>query len=60
MGAGGTIGNLIEQLATQMPAEYYYNAVGNLVLYPVDESMNDVNKPIVWVYDENQMDGLSF
>lgn len=60
VGAGGTIGNLIEQLATQMSAEYYYNAVGNLVLYPVDESMNDVNKPIVWVYDENQMDGLSF
>jgi hypothetical protein len=36
-----------------MSAEYYYSAVGNLVFYPVDDSMNDVSKPILWVYDEN-------
>lgn len=58
--AGGTIGNIIEQLATQMSAEYYYNMVGHLVFYPVDESMNDINKPILWVYDEDQMEGLQF
>ena len=58
--AGGHIGNIIEQLATQMSAEYYYNMVGHLVFYPIDDSMNDVNKPILWVYDENQMEGLEF
>jgi hypothetical protein len=58
--AGGTVGNIIEQLATQMSAEYYYNMIGHLVFYPMDESMNDINKQILWIYDENQMEGLHF
>lgn len=58
--AGGTIGDIIEQLATQMSAEYYYNTVGHLVFYPIDESMNDINKQILWVYDEQQLEGLQF
>jgi hypothetical protein len=41
-----------------MSAEYYYNAVGNLVFYPMNESMNDVNKPIIWNYNENEIDSL--
>ena len=60
VGAGGSIGDLIEQLATQMSAEYYYNTVGNLVFYPINDSMNDVNKPIIWTYNETQMEGLKF
>ena len=60
VGAGGKIGDLIEQLATQMSAEYYYNSVGNLVFYPINDSMNDVNKPIIWTYNETQMEGLKF
>ena len=56
--AGGTIGDIIEQLATQMSAEYYYNTIGHLVFYPMDDSMNDINKSILWVYDETQMEGL--
>jgi hypothetical protein len=43
-----------------MSAEYYYNTVGNLVLYPVNSSMNDINKPIVWTYNESQIEGLKF
>ena len=58
--AGGSISNIYEQLATQMSAEYYYNTVGNLCFYPIDESMNDVNKSIIWVYDEQQIDQLQF
>lgn len=58
--AGGTISDIIEQLATQLSAEYYYNATGHLVFYPIDESMNDINKPVIWTYDENQMEGLRF
>lgn len=58
--AGGTISDVLEQLATQMSAEYYYNTIGHLVFYPMDDSMNDVNKSILWVYDENQMEGMQF
>ena len=43
-----------------MSAEYYYNTVGNLVFYPINDSMNDVNKPIIWTYNETQMEGLKF
>ena len=58
--AGGSLGDIFEQLAMQMSAEYYYNMMGNLYFYPIDESMNDVNKPIIWVYNEDQMQGLQF
>lgn len=58
--AGGSISNIIEQLAIQMSSEYYYNTIGNLSLYATNESMNDVNKPIVWVYNEDQIEGLQF
>jgi hypothetical protein len=43
-----------------MSAEYYYNNVGNLSFYPINDSMNDIDKPIVWVYNENNTDNLSF
>lgn len=58
--AGGTVADILEQLATQMSAEYYYNTVGNLIFYPVNESMNDINKSIIWTYDESQLEGLQF
>lgn len=58
--AGGTISDIIDQLATQMSAEYYYNTVGNLFLYPNNESMNDINKPIIWSYDESDISGLRY
>ena len=57
--AGGSIGNILEQLATQMSAEYYYNSIGHLVFYPLQESMNDINKAVIWAYDESQMNGLT-
>lgn len=55
---GGKVADIFEQLGTQMSAEYYYNNVGNLVFYPINESMNDINKPIVWVCDISQMNAL--
>lgn len=58
--AGGTIADIIDQIATQMSAEYYYNTVGNLFIYPNNESMNDVSKPIVWSYDEQDTSGLRY
>ena len=58
--AGGTMADIYEQLGTQMSAEYYYNNTGNLSFYPINDSMNDVDKPIIWVYNENNTDNLSF
>lgn len=49
---GGNLGQLIEALATQLSAEYYYNNVGNLCFYPVNETIDDSNKPVIWVYDK--------
>lgn len=57
---GGKIADIYEQLATQMSAEYFYNSSGHLVFYPIDESMNDNMKPIIWLYDELQTNGLQF
>lgn len=58
--AGGTMGSIFEQLGTQMSAEYYYNNTGNLSFYPINDSMNDIDKPIIWTYNELNTDNLSF
>ena len=41
-----------------MSAEYYYNSTGNLIFTPIDASMNDVDKPILWSYDDGQLSTL--
>ena len=45
---GENLGKIIEALATQMSAEYYYNNVGNLCFYPINETVDDSSKPIIW------------
>ena len=45
---GENLGKIIEALATQMSAEYYYNNVGNLCFYPINETVDDSTKPIIW------------
>lgn len=57
--AGGKISELYDQLATQMSAEYYYNSMGHLCFYPIDESLNDIDKPIIWQFTEMDMDGVN-
>lgn len=56
---GGKIANIFEQLGTQMSAEYYYNNTGNLVFFPNNESTNDINKSIIWNYDDCQINSIS-
>ena len=41
---------MIDALATQLSAEYYYNSVGNLCFYPLNETVDDSVKPIIWTY----------
>lgn len=58
---GGTLSQVIEQLATQLSAEYYYNNLGNLCFYPINETIDDSNKPIIWTYEDldRDMTGLN-
>lgn len=47
---GENLRAIIEDLATQLSAEYYYNTVGNLCFYPLNETVDDSVKPIIWTY----------
>lgn len=47
---GDNLGTVIQELATQISAEYYYNNVGNLCFYPINETVNDDVKPIIWTF----------
>ena len=59
---GDNLGVIIQELATQMSAEYYYNNVGNLCFYPINDTVDDSVKPVIWTFeglsrkmDEEQM-----
>lgn len=49
---GENLGSILLELATQMSAECYYNNVGNLCFYPINETVNDELKPIIWTFEE--------
>lgn len=51
---GGNIGEIISAIATQLSAEYYYNNVGNLCFYPINETIDDSSKPIIWTFTKIQ------
>lgn len=48
---GGNLGQIIEALATQISAEYYYNNLGNLCFYPINVTVNDDAKPVIWTFE---------
>lgn len=52
---GGNVGQVIEALATQLSAEYYYNSVGNLCFYPTNVTINDSDKPVIWVFERGNL-----
>ena len=56
--SGDTIASVIEEIATQMTAEYYYNEQGYLCFDKIDEIMLDSYKPVCWVYEDKNMDLL--
>lgn len=49
---GGNLGQIIEALATQISAEYYYNNLGNLCFYPINVTVNDDAKPVIWTFEK--------
>ena len=60
--AGETFGSILLDLATQLSAEIFYNATGNLTLIPTNEASLDVDKPLIYDYnaDKGDMSGLDF
>ena len=48
---GENLGSILLELATQMSAECYYNNIGNLCYYPLNETINDDQKPVIWTYE---------
>ena len=53
---GETLGSILDALATQLSAEYYYNTVGNLCFYPINETVDDSVKPVIWTYPKLSRD----
>ena len=60
--AGETFGSILIDLATQLSAEIFYNAAGNLTLVPTNETSLDENKPLLGSFtsDNGDLSGLSF
>ena len=50
------MGSILDALATQLSAEYYYNTVGNLCFYPINETVDDSVKPVIWTYPKLSRD----
>lgn len=48
---GDNLASIIDAIATQMSAEYYYNNVGNLCFYPINETVDDSVKPVIWTFE---------
>lgn len=60
--AGDTYGSILLDLATQLSAEIFYNADGNLVLIPTTEVTEDHSKPLIYNFysDNGDISQLNF
>ena len=59
---GDTLGSILLELATQLSAEIFYNAYGNLTLVPTNEVNGDEEKPIIYDFtaEDGDLNGLNF
>lgn len=60
--AGDALGGILSEIATQLSAETFYNAAGNLVVVPTSEVTSDGDKPLICELssDAGEIEGLSF
>lgn len=54
--AGSNFGEILLEIATILNAEMFYNSTGNLVVMSINETMNDLSKPIQWHYTTHEND----
>ena len=53
---GDTKASIIQDVATQMNASYYYNECGRLTFVPIQDELRDEVKAVSWVYEPKYMD----
>ncbi len=60
--AGETYDDLLKELATQLSAEYFYSASGNLTFIPTGDSTMDKEKPTIYSFsaDKGNLAPLNF
>lgn len=51
--SGNTVGSIILDLATQLNAEVFYNILGQLTFVPINDITNDVDKPVLFEYEDD-------
>ncbi len=49
--AGDSYGSILQELATQLSAEIFYNSMGRLTIVPIANVVDDINKPIIYDFD---------
>lgn len=57
--AGSTFGEMILELADMLGAECFYNDLGNLCFIPINETILDKDKPILWNLSDYTRDFIS-
>ena len=59
--AGDTIGDIVNDLVSQLGAECFYDVEGHLVVVPLDEVSGDASKPVLYNLrgDQGDFDNLS-
>ena len=57
--AGSNFGEIILELADILGAECFYNNTGNLCFIPINETVIDENKPIIWNLSDKEKEFLS-
>ena len=60
--AGDTFGSILLDLATQLSAEIFYNAMGLLTLVPTNEVTSDQDKALIFSYEfeKGETSGINF
>lgn len=54
--AGDSYGSILQELATQLSAEIFYNNMGRLTIVPIANVVDDINKPIIYDFDTRKGD----
>lgn len=52
--AGESYGSILLELATQLSAEIFYNSAGNLTLIPTNDTSLDVDKALLYDFNDEQ------
>jgi hypothetical protein len=55
---GSNFGEMILELANMLGAECFYNDIGNLCFIDINETIQDLNKPIIWHYSDEKKEFL--